>query len=436
MAAKAAEPGARAFKVLWLGQLVSNLGTQASLYGMGLWLFQQHWRVSDFAAVAVVVQLARLAILPLLGQRLAQWPRRRTMLMANGIGGCVTAGLALLLLLRGSQLPGLLLLILLGVSAAAEATLVLTFASLITTLVAAGPDQNRAAGLFASSDGLALTMAPFLGAGLASLAGLRGLLLLDGLSFLWAWFCVWLAPWPQAALTPAGSLTTLAPEKLGFRRQLLELLRDRRLAPLGWLGMALAFVYAGCEVLFPAWLLAGMGSAQLGGALLVGGLGYGLGVLLWSWRRPRLPQRWLRSAAALQAWVLIGAGLVVFEHWQPIWWLGLVVFSAAIPISLSALQCLWQQRVDTADQPRCFALRLSLEWWSRLLGFVGLAALVDGVIRPAMGWSFWPQWLLTSLGQGPGRPMAMALGLAGWLLLLTLLRQAAALARSQEPCVF
>ena len=137
MTAKAAEPGARAFRVLWLGQLVSNLGTQTSLYGMGLWLFQQHWRVSDFAAVAVVVQLARLAILPLLGQRLAQWPRRRTMLVANGIGGCVTAGLALLLLLRGSQLPGLLLFTLLGVSAAAEATLVLTFASLITTLVPA-----------------------------------------------------------------------------------------------------------------------------------------------------------------------------------------------------------------------------------------------------------------------------------------------------------
>jgi len=428
--------GSKAFQVLWLGQLVSNLGTQASLYGMGLWLFQQHWRVIDFAAVAVVVQLARLAVLPLLGRHLAQWPRRRTMLVANGIGGCMTAGLALLLLQQGSTLPGLLPLPLLAVSAAAEATLVLTFASLITTLVPAGPEQSRAAGLFASSDGLALTMAPFLGAALASVAGLRGLLLLDGLSFLGAWLCVWLAPWPQSALGPVGNLSALAPARLGFRRQLLELLRDHRLAPLGWLGMALAFVYAGCEVLFPAWLMAGMGSGKLGMALLIGGLGYGLGVLLWNWHRPSQPQRWLRAAAWIQAWVLIGAGLVVFERWQPVWWLGLIGFSAAIPISLSALQCLWQQRISAAEQPRCFALRLSLEWWARLLGFVGLAALVDGFLRPALGWSFWPQWLLTSLGQGPGRPMAMALGLAGWVLLLTLLRQAAALARPQEPCVF
>ena len=429
-------PGSKAFTVLWMGQLVSNLGTQASLYGMGLWLFQQHWRVIDFAAVAVVVQLARLCVLPLLGQHLVRWPRRRTMLVANAIGGCVTASLALLLLELGSQLPAWLLLALLAVSAAAEATLVLTFASLITTLVPAGPAQSRAAGLFASSDGLALTMAPFLGAGLASLSGLRGLLLLDGLSFLWACLCVLLAPWPRSALGPAEHLNTMAPNRLGFRRQLLTLLRDTRLAPLGWLGMALAFVYAGCEVLFPAWLLAGMGPTRLGSALLIGGLGYGMGVLLWTWHHPSHPLAWLRRAAAIQAWVLIGAGLVVFERWQAIWWLGIVVFSACIPISLSALQLLWQERVGAADQPRCFALRLSLEWWARLLGFLGLAALVDGFIRPALGWSVWPHWLLTNLGQGPGRPMAMGLGLAGWVLLLTLLRQAAELARPQEPCAF
>jgi hypothetical protein len=194
--------------------------------------------------------------------------------------------------------------------------------------------------------------------------------------------------------------------------------------------MALAFAYAGCEVLFPAWLLAGMGPSRLGLALLVGGLGYGLGVGLWLWRRPERVLAWLRAAVLIQGWVLIGAGLVVFERWQPIWWLGILVFSAGIPISLGALQCLWQQQVTALDQPRRFAQRLSLEWCARLLGLVGLAVLVDGFIRPALTWPLWPRWLLEALGLGPGRPMAMALGLAGWLLVLTGLRQAAALSRS------
>jgi len=425
------QPGSRAFWVLWLGQLVSNLGTQASLYGMGLWLFQQHGRVLDFAAVAVVVQLARLVVLPLLGKRLPSWPRRRIMLVANGIGGCVTAGLALLLLRSGAQVPVPLLLGLLAISAAAEAVLVLCFSTLITTLVPEGAAQTRAAGLFASSDGLVLTQAPFLGAWLAAEAGLRGVLLIDASSFLWAFLCVALAPWPRRGLEARiAAGTAAAAGRPGFRRQLRMLLRHPNQAPLAWLGMALALVYAGCEVLFPAWLLAGMEPGRLGLALLVGGVGYGLGVGLWAWRRPWRPLVWLRVALGIQGWVLIGAGLVVFEQWQTIWWLGVLVFSVGIPINLAALQVLWQQQVSGADQPSCFAVRLTLESWARLVGLLGLAALVDGLIRPALRWSISPAWLLQVLGTGPGRPMAMALGLAGWLLLLTGVRQAAALARS------
>lgn len=422
--------GSKAFTVLWLGQLVSNLGTQASLYGMGLWLFQQQWRVLDFAAVAVVVQLARLVILPLLGRYLAAWPRRRTMLVANGIGGFVTAGLALLLLRAGAQVPLALLLSLLTLSAAAEAALVLCFSSLISTLVPDGPAQARAAGLFAGSDGLVLTTAPFLGAWLAGAAGLRGVLLLDGISFLWAFLCVALAPWPPQALIPAIAGGALAPQPaFGFRRQLQSLRATPSQAPLARLGMVLAFVYAGCEVLFPAWLMAGMGTERLGLALLVGGVGYGIGVALWAWQRPQNPLRWLQLGLWIQGWVLIGAGLVVFERVPVVWYLGTLAFSAAIPLNLAALQLLWQQRVSGPEQPGRFAVRLSLDAWSRLLGFVGLAALVDGLIRPALGWSIWPQWLLQSLGTGVGRPMAMALGLCGWLLLLAGIRQAAALIR-------
>ena len=69
-----------AFRWLWLGQLISNLGTQCSLYGIGLWSFARQGQLLDFAAVALVVQLAKVLVLPVLGRRLARWPRRRVML--------------------------------------------------------------------------------------------------------------------------------------------------------------------------------------------------------------------------------------------------------------------------------------------------------------------------------------------------------------------
>jgi len=423
--------------VLWLGQLVSNLGTQASLYGIGLWLLQQHWRVLDFAAVAIVLQAARLLVVPLVGRQLGGWPPRRTMLVANGIGASVIAGLVGFLLTPGNQPPVVLLLLALMVSAAAEAVLVLRFSSLISRLVQPGRAQVRAGGLFASSDGLVLTMAPFLGAWLAGQAGLPGVLVLDGISFAWAFGCVLLAPWPQALLAVPKRGEVHGPRRLEqqdlsrslqFLAPLGALFRQPSLAALAWLGMAMALIYASCEVLFPAWVMAAMGAARLGQALLVAGLGYGMGVLLWFWSRPLQPLRWLRIAVVVQGLVLIGAGLVVFQRWLVVWWLGILVFSAALPIALSALQCLWQQEVAAVDQSRCFALRFGLEWMARMMGFGLFALLVDGVIRPALGWPFWPDWLVGGLGVGPGRPMAIGLGLGGWILLVSGMAQAAVVA--------
>ncbi len=91
----------KAFRWLWLGQLVSNLGTQCSLYGLGLWSFSRQGQLIDFAAVAFVVQLSKLLVLPLLGLLLGHWPRRRVMLVANAVGALCTLTLAALLLLWG-----------------------------------------------------------------------------------------------------------------------------------------------------------------------------------------------------------------------------------------------------------------------------------------------------------------------------------------------
>ena len=100
------QPFNRAFRWLWLGQLISNLGTQCSLYGLGLWSFARQGQLIDFAAVALVVQLSKVAVLPLLGRRLSQWPRRRVLLVANGIEALCTLTLAALLLLPASASKG------------------------------------------------------------------------------------------------------------------------------------------------------------------------------------------------------------------------------------------------------------------------------------------------------------------------------------------
>jgi hypothetical protein len=209
-----------------------------------------------------------------------------------------------------------------------------------------------------------------------------------------------------------------------FGRDLAALLRDRSLRRLALLSTAMAFVYGATEVLFPAWVITALGNGRLGGALVVGGLAYGLGLRLWLALPPRLWGRTLASLLVIQSLALMGAGLVVFEGLIPLWYAGLGCFTLALPVCLAIVQSHWQQLVPVAELPRLLAVRYALDWLARLAAFSGSALIVDQLLRPALAWPHWPGWLPQALGTGPGRPMAVALGGLGWVLVLALVSQA------------
>ena len=405
------------FTVLWAGQLVSNFGTQTSLYALGLWLYQRDGQLSSFATVAIAILVAKLLALPLLGRKLAGWPRRRVMLVANSLGGVVTLLLAVALLRHAAPLP--LILALLSLAAVAEATLVLCFASLIPQMVPT--DQlGKANGLFASGDGLVMATAPLLGAVLAGIGGLPGALALDGATCLVALACVALVRWPRAALAPLRPRQTRGP---GLRAGVAELWAGSLTRPLLLLGTTVAFVMAACEILFPAWVLTANGPTRLGIAVVIGAGGFGLGMVCWRGVQRHHWASALLSALAFQCVVLIGAGLVVFEGLPWIWFFGLALFSAGVPVVGAALQCLWQAVIPVEQQPRLFAARYALEWGARLTAFSSSALVVDRLLQPAMSWTFWPTWIRETMGSSAGRPMAIGLWAVGWLLLVVLVWQ-------------
>jgi len=385
-------------------------------------LLQHQGRLGGLAAVAVAVQLAQVAVLPLLGRWLPRWPVRWVLLGANGLGALSTLVLALVLLVSpspqaspASAVPLAPLLPLLALSAAATATLMLRVSSLIPALVPAH-QLGAANGLFVSSDTGVAMVAPFLGATVVAYGGLAGILAIDCGSFLVALAAAALVPLPRRAGLPPGPRPA-DDQRRGLRRQLQHLVRQPLERSLLLQGAALALALAATELLFPAWVLAALGPPQLSLALAAGLGGYLVGLRLWAFQPP---QRWvplLHGALSCQILILMGAGLVVFQGQLVVWLLGVAVFSAGVPISLAAVQGLWQQRIPLEQQPAVFAARYAVEWSARLAGTLLAATLVDLLIRPALRWP-WPSWLLETLGTGAGRPMALGLGATGWLLLL------------------
>jgi len=421
----------RRFLLLWAAQLVSNLGTQVSLYALGLWLYQQQNQLATFAAVAIAVQLAKLLVLPVLGRCLAQWPRRPMMLIANGVGSGCTLLLALHLLRFGGSTPVVLGCI--AVAAAAEATLLLCFSSLIPQLV---PQQQlgAASGLFASADGAIVMAAPFLGALLAASGGLVGVLAVDAASSLLAAACTaWVAlpPAPAALMGARPAQQKSQALGSGVRAALAELWNRPQWRPLLLINTLVAGALAAVEIGFPAWVVSAFGVGRLSLAMALGGLGYLLGSQLWA-------RRWAGAAAAgwatvlrrallLQGVLLTGSGLLVFQApggpLAVLWFVSVASFALAVPLVLAALQALWQRQIPAAMQPRLFAGRYSLEALARLGALLGISALADRVLTPLVQWPHWPGWLLQAVGTGPGRPTAMALGLVGWAVILPLVAQ-------------
>ena len=408
------------FRCLWAGQLISNLGTQTSLYGIGLWLFAQSGRLLDFGLVALVVQLARLLAVPLLTPHLQRWSSARVMLVCHGVGAFCTLMLTWVLVVapqQASQPPALLpILVVQGVAAMAEATLVLRFSSLIPLLIADGPTLIRANGLFATTDGLVVTMAPFLGTWVVSALGLGGVLGLDAFSFVMAMALVLVAPW-HAGLVHQRSLSTPA-VPMGWRSWPGRILRFWRRRPQARQAMLLSAVvmgaYAGCEILFPAWVTEGWGPDRMALALLLGCAGYGGGFLAW---RAGLGRHWRLSGSVLlllQALILIGAGIPVLAQTDGLWCAGVLGFSLGLPVVTAALHQAWITLAQLEEPTRVFALRYSCEWSSRLLAFVMVSMLTDRVLRPH---------LAEQLAAVPGQALALTMSGLGLLVVVALLME-------------
>ncbi|MDP6193910.1 MAG: MFS transporter [Prochlorococcus sp.] len=413
------------FRHLWGGQLISNLGTQTSLYGIGLWLFAQSGDLLDFGLVAVVVQVARLLALPLLIQFLVTWPPGRLMLFCHSTGALCTGLLALLLLGRSSAaLPPLVWIFAVqGLAAVAEGILVVRLSSLIPLLIAEEERLQRANGLFATVDGLVITVAPFLGSWLVAVWGLAGVLVLDGITFVLALLAVVIAPWHSEIQNLQRAV--VSEQKPWAPRSTLR--RGRQLWQRSWAarsallltGIA-AFVYAALEVLFPAWVSLAYPPERMGAVLIVGTIGYLVGFAAWRSRLGRCWQSALLSALLIQALILMGSGLEAFAGRDGVWLGAVLVFSCGLPVVMAALHQAWVELAPRDALPRYFALRYGCEWSTRLVAFLSIPLFIDRLLSPAMSWSIWPLWLNEALGTGPGRVMAIAMGGLGWLIVIGL----------------
>jgi MFS family permease len=169
----------RNFALLWLGQLISQIGDMVLLIGLPFYVYQLTGSLVQTGLMYIVETIPRILLGSLAGVFVDRWDRRWTMVVSD-LG---RAGLLLMLLLVRS--PAELWLV--YIVACLQSVISLFFAPALSAATPALVDEQQlvaANSLHSLSESLMRFIGPPLGGALLALLGLTGVVLVDSASFL------------------------------------------------------------------------------------------------------------------------------------------------------------------------------------------------------------------------------------------------------------
>ena len=398
---------------VWLGQVVSLLGSSLTSFALGVWTYQTTGGVTRFALIMLCATLPGVLLGPVTGALVDRWKLRRVLLLSDFTAGLMTLLLAVLLLT--GQLRPWHAYFTTAVVSVASAFQQPAFAVLVSTVV---PPEHlgRANGFLQLGLACAQLGAPLASAFLLAAVGLQGILLIDAASFV-------LGVLPLLALhIPERHLASPSEEQ---RPSLLAAVREGGaylknssglLALLAFLA-ASNFVTGVVEVLVTPLVLALADVTALGMLTTAGGVGLLVGsVVMSAWGGPR---RQLHGVLAFQltcglCLVLVGLGTSL-----PLLAGVAFAFFFGLPIINGSSQSILQRTVPLPLRGRVFAFSGAITGMMVPLAYAVSGPLADLVFEPALrpGGALVPL-LGTLVGTGPGRGIALMFVLAGALTLL------------------
>lgn len=391
----------RTFFIIWVGQLVSIIGSGLTGFGLAVWIYEQTGQATPFALTIMFANIPQILLSPFAGALVDRWNRRKVMIAADTGSAVVT--LAALLLLTIGQLAVwhiYLVAVLNSIFAAFQEP---AYTASITLLVPK-KDLTRANGLMQMGQALQMLIAPLLAGILFVAIGLRGIVLIDFITFFFAVGALLLVHIPQPKSN--GQAETEKPKGALWREAAFgwHYLRARQ----GLLGLLIYFALVNFFLNFSAVLMGPMilsfgTAAGLGTAQTVGGLGMLIGSIAMSaWGGPKR-----RILAVIGFIVLASFGLFVAGLQSSVLFvaIGMFILMFSIPFGSGTSQAIFQSKVEPDVQGRVFSIRTMISRSMMPLAFLIAGPLADQVFEPLLreGGALASSWVGSLVGVGPGR---------------------------------
>ena len=373
----------RTFLIVWIGQLISLLGSKLTEFALGFWILEQTYRdtgtITQFALTILLIYLPKVIVSPFAGVLIDRWNRRHAMIMSDVVTTLITV--IIIFLVSTNQLE--VWHIYLGVTVTSTFNAFQAPASTAAIAQVVPPQHfGRANGMVQVSSGVAKIVSPFIAGLLMKFIGIEGVLTIDLVTFFVALFTLSIVRFPNVKRRKSRhkSATGIFLQDtisgwnyIATRPGLLRLLSF----------VAISYFTTGMlEVVLWPLLYKPDSTQQLGTILSIGGCGVLVGSLLMSiWGSTKYRVITIMGCVGLQGIVTLIAGLKISVVALAV---GVFLYLFSHPIIVSSNQAIWQSKVPTHLQGRIFALIQSLERSLAVIAYLLAGPLVDTVLNPLM----------------------------------------------------
>jgi MFS family permease len=366
----------RHFTVLWLGQVISLLGSAMTWFAFTLWAWQKTEQASTLATISFFAFLPTVLLTPIAGTFVDRWNRKLVMLLSDL--GAALGTLAALLLFLSDKLEiwhVYLISLLAGFFTAFQYP---AYNAAVTTML---PREQymRAEGMLGLAPAISTVFAPLAAAVLLPRIGITGIMTLDLLTFGAAFVSLLLIRVPQPVASEVGAQSRGSFwQETGFGFRYIHQHASLR-------GLVILFMAANFFIAIGATLLAPMilsrtgnsetalASVQSVGA--VGGLVGGTALSLWGGPKRRIHSILLGGAGAC----LLGITWLGLSSTILFWAIGSFFFSFFEPFVEGGNLALWLSKVEADVQGRVFSARHLLVQIPYLLGTFASGYLADSL---------------------------------------------------------
>ncbi|MBE9215023.1 MFS transporter [Plectonema cf. radiosum LEGE 06105] len=407
----------RTFIIIWLGQIVSTIGSYMTVFALTIWVWQVTGSATALTLVSFFVQLPRLLITPFSGIIVDRFNRKQLMLLGDIVAFLCTLTVGLLHFTNRLEVWHLYCVV--GIYGGFGQIQTLAYSASIA-LIVPKEQYTRAGSMSAAVNYASAIISPALAGGLYPIIGLGGIIAIDITTFAAGLMTLLISHIPQPPLEQSSNENPIQEniwQKLtfGFRYIFAK-------PPL--LAMAIAFTLFALpndigKVLYNPLILARTnGDSQiLGNVTTAAGLGGIVGALLLS--------TWGGFKRKIHGMLIgfIGAGFfrafLAFTQIPWVWMSSMFLSTMHTPLFYSSSNAIWYAKVPSSLQGRVLAADQSIGVVISLTAPLIAGPLADKVFEPAMQPDGSLAPILGSIfGTGDGAGISVIYAIASFLMLM------------------